>query len=263
MSQLYKEVEGLFDRFRYRYSDGLPAAYVGETIFEPETTTFTEPHDGASVPVSYVVRDGVAHSVPIKMSGPGVFMARYLSVQFYQRVWGGDGHDGGFGNREYWYQIPVKKFVPSDFAENTTTTINSTRKFSLANDLTSNQWSSDRYLVGVNYFWNLIDGDSGRRYGEDWIPDMALLPQGYQNEVNGNLLEFPVPWLFERAGVLDFQFQLVTPILQLAPSNGTFPFQWDDREEGDTVRNQSVKVRVELHGTKFYTGRDLVLREAV
>ena len=118
-------------------------------------------------------------------------------------------------------------------------------------------------MVGVSYVWNLIDRDSGRRLADDWISQQALLPGGFQSQVDGNLFEFPTPWLFERAGTLDFQFRLTNPIMQLDTADPFNPFDWDDHENNGAERNMRVTVRVELHGTKFYSSRDKLLREAV
>mgnify|MGYP003327804289 CR=1 FL=1 len=42
------------------------------------------------------------------------------------------------------------------------------------------------------------------------ISDQALLRQGNTSPVDGNLLKFDSPWLFERAGIVDFKFFLST-----------------------------------------------------
>ena len=120
---------------------------------------------------------------------------------------------------------------------------------------------SENRTVGATYFWNLVDRDSDRRLSDTMLPHTVLLPGGFENTLDGNLFEFEAPWLFERAGILDFQFRLINPILQMDSAVAGGPAIWDDRENG--VRRASVKVRAELHGVKFLTGRDLVLRDAV
>jgi hypothetical protein len=266
VAQLTKEVAGLKDRLRYKYNEGVPASYVGETVFSPESASFdldvyNEGDNPANVqPVNYVVRDGQTQSVPIVLQGPGVFMARFIKVKFFQRY-----NDPDLGPMRL--PIPIGKTF-FDLNQNIAGAQLSTRlqtiKWHLFYDVAGfNELLRDR-LVGINYFWNIIDRDSERQLSGDFIADTALLHQGYQNQVNGDLMEFDVPWLFERAGIVDFQFRLINPILQLAATSASFPFSGkDDRENNGTVRDQRVIVRVELHGTKHYSERDQVLREAV
>lgn len=264
--QLVVQVAGLKDRLKYKYGEGVPVGYVGESVFSPEDDIITV--DSARVgqagaePCNYVVRDGVLHTVPVIFDGPGVFVARYLVVTFYQRIWLRDDTGNPTAQipreQEAFYEVPQTKTTLQ------AQTALQTGKISLADQVRLERLAADREAIGTNFFWNLIDRDSDRRLSTDLIPSHALLPGSYQNEMDGDLFEFPVPWLFERAGSVDFQFQLINPILQLDPSSANFPFIGiDDRENSDTVRNQAVTVRVELHGTKFYSERDQLLREAV
>jgi len=264
--QLAVQVQGLKDRLAYKYGKGVPASYVGESVFSPDDAVITV--DSARVgrvgaePCNIVVPDGLLHTVPVIFEGPGVFVARYLVVTFYQRILLRDA-GGGFTaqiprHQEAFYEIPQTKTTLQG------KTALQTGKISLADQVTLNRMGADRIAIGTNFFWNLVDRDSDRRLSNDLISSHILLPGSYQNEMDGDLFEFAVPWLFERAGSVDFQFQLINPILQLDPTSANFPFNGiDDREENNTVRNQSVTVRVELHGTKFYSERDLLLREAV
>lgn len=265
LAQLARQVAGLRARLRYRYDKGVPASYIGETVFSPETQEVDLDVLGTgdslnAEPVNYVVRDGVDHSVPIIMQGPGVFMARFIHVTFYQRYYDPDLGDA------VWFPLPVgKSFFNVDASSTTDPTTFQTLKWHLFYNLGGYNEILTNRLLGINFFWNLIDSDSERRYGDGWLPDVALLPQSYQNGADGDLKEFQgPPWLFERAGIVDFRFRLVNPILQLDPTATVFPFNGkDDREVGGTERDQRVKVRVELHGTKFYSERDRLLREAV
>jgi hypothetical protein len=318
LSQLSRDVAGLKDRLRYpAYNEGVPSCYVGERIFLPEQAKLdveidrinsfavNGPLDGTTLPMQYVVRDSMIHDVPVTIPGPGVFVARYMHVEFYQRLKGTQtiDNDGGAGfvedgaleidgndytGKELWVQVPWGKTSVQGEANAGITQNGTTGKIHCMsyNNWTLG-WAGDRNATGINLFWNLIDRDSERRFGDDLLPDKALLPQGYQNEVDGDLFEFDVPWLFERAGRLDFQFRLINPIMQLAPEAlpydplnngppGTQPgtvaiegngdggiVSWDDREDSGASRNQAVKVRVELHGTKHYSERDTLLRESV
>lgn len=227
IAQLKRAVAGLEDRLRYRYGDdsGYPHAYKAEVLFEPRLDTEVDVGDvGAPVLANFVVPDAQTLSLPIVVEGPGVFMARYFTVTFYQFV---------NGSTEQRFALPVGKL-----RSGTGLGIRS-RKWSFP------QADAQGDDAGVCYFWNLIDRDSDRRLSDEPVSHMALLPGSIDAGVDGNLFEFPVPWLFERAGMLEFEFRLTTPILQ--PSGN----------------NQPVLVRAEMHGTKFITERDAILREAV
>ena len=269
--QLSVQVAGLKDRLKYKYGKGVPVSYVGESVFAPESDIITV--DSARVgqvgaePCNYVVRDGVLHTVPVIFDGLGVFVARYLLVTFYQRILLRDSTGAATAQiprqQEAFYEVPQTKYTLRRILPVPTLPFQ-TGKISLADQVPLERLAADRIAIGTNFFWNLVDRDSDRRLSNDLIPSHILLPGSYQNEMDGDLFEFAVPWLFERAGSIDFQFQLINPILQLDPTSANFPFNGiDDREDNDTVRNQAVTVRVELHGTKFYSERDLLLREAV
>lgn len=278
---LNKNVQGLVARIgqKYGYGAGTPHAYIGERVFTPDSSSFTldllNRGDNAATqqPVNYVVRDGVEHTVPVHMAGPGVFLARKLTVTFYQRWW------SAANNREYWFPVPLGRSF-----DNVSTTERSTKtqtiKWSVMHSQTFQTWPNTRRntdyagipaheadVCGVNLFWNLIDQSAQRRYADGPISDVALLPPGYHGQNDGGMHAFRVPWLFEREGRVDFQFRLINPILQLDPTATIYPFKkyddtaLDDRENSQTERNQSVRVRVELHGTKFFSERDLALQE--
>lgn len=266
-ANLKVDVAGLLARLRYPpYRDGVPASYVGEKTFTPESSSFTldlfgRGDDAATQqPVNYVVRDGQRFTVPIIMDGPGVFMAKFMKVVFYQRWW------SPTYLREIWLPIPQTKSF--DNLDSTDSTYLQTVKWSiLANNTFTDLVKQNNF--GMNYFWNISDADSGRKFGNELISNTVLLPRSYRNQLDGGLMEFDTPWLFERQGRMDFEFQLINPILQLDPSATIFPFveavggaDIDDLENGGTERRQDVLVRVELHGTKFYNERDLLLREA-
>lgn len=266
LAQLEKQIAGLRARLRYRYDKGVPASYVGEKVFRPETEEIdldvlgTGDTAGNGEPINYVVRDGTEFSVPVVLQGPGVFMARFISVSFYQRYF-----DPDLGEAVR-FPIPIgKSFFNVDADSTSDPTTFQTLKWHLFYNLGGYNELLTNRLLGINFFWNIQDPDSGRMYGDGWLPDVALLPQSYQNGADGDLKEFQGPaWLFERAGLVDFRFRLVNPILQLDPTATIFPFNGkDDRENDGTARDQRVTVRVELHGTKFYSDRDRLLREAV
>jgi len=262
LAQLQRDIGGLRDRMKYVYGEGVPASYIGTKEFFPEAQTFNLDvlSEGQVVPtnvqpVQYVIRDGVDHSVPIQLFGPGVFVARYVSMTIEQRY-----NDPTLGQMRL--PVPIgKTFFYLDPSTTSPSVGKQTIKWHLFYNLGWGTMLSDR-LMGTNLFWNLSDADSDRPLSDDWMPHTTLLPQHYQNLVDGDLSEFEVPWTFERAGVVDFKFRLINPILQLAAAATAFPFEGrNDLVNG--VRNMSAVVRVALHGRKVYSNRDLLLREAV
>ena len=126
LAELKRETQGLLDRLRYPYAEGVPCSYVGEKVFTPETQTFQTKAGRVGFPpftslpddlidVNYVVKDALTHDVPVVFPGPGVFVARYLHVEFYQRIFaretapttGGLVISGNeYTNKEQWAQIP-------------------------------------------------------------------------------------------------------------------------------------------------------------
>lgn len=259
IAELMKNVAGLEERLQWRYGEGVPASYIAAREWTPEASTFNlnilqtgNPAD--EQPVQYVLRDGQEYSLPIQLFGPGVFMLRYVHLSLWQRY-----HDPSYG----WMRIPIplgKSFFqlsptgPSPGLQ--------TLKWHIVSNLSGFGALCNDRVVGTNLFWNMEDANSGRRICDEWMPHTTLLPQHYQNLVDGDLSEFEVPWLFERESTVNFRFRLINPILQLAAGATVTPFQGrDDLVNG--VRRMSVVARAEVHGVKFYSERDLLLREAV
>lgn len=261
--RLEKDVLGLGARLKYKYDHGVPAAYVGERIFTPSTDIIDvdiEQNGAAAEPCNMVVPSGEEFSIPIILQGPGVFRARYMSVTLYQRYF---FNNGANTTNVQWIPIPVgKPFFNTDPTSGVGTQIQSVKRSIMYNILggflADNQ--GDR-LYGANFFWNFVDEDSQRRLADDWLPDQCLRPQGYQLQQDGGVYQFRTDWLFERANTVSLRLRMINDIMQLDPTSATFPFLGlNDLENGQ--RNQSVKVRVELHGEKFYNSRDELLREA-
>jgi hypothetical protein len=296
--QVYQEVEGLNLRLGTNYEGGVPCAYIGEKLFRPEEQSFDiipsyvgDVGFAGTQPVNYVVRSGQQYSIPVVVDGPGVFAARYLKVSVSQRFYfppfnpaAIPGLPGNGMGGPIWFPLPPMDFyqtgVPDIGAPAGPFTNNiSTQKYSLLANTTFpmlngvtegniNQKANSSRVLGVNFFWNIVDQDSQRRYSDALIPDSLLLRQGSTSPVDGNLLRFSTPWLFERAGVIDFNFFPITDVLQLDPT-ATIPAMQqttapnaaiDDLEGGK--RDQSVLVKVELHGTKYYDKWDYIRREA-
>lgn len=256
-----KDIKSLQDRLAYRYDKGVPAACVGERVFEPsdEIITLDLQYDGTTRPVNIVVPSGQGFTIPVVMAGPGVFVARSLTVTLYQRL-----VIDGTSPRVVWVTLPYgRTFFDVGTAG---VALQATQKWSImANasfDNLANSWNND-HEWGTNFFWNLTDADSQRRLSDDLLPDQVLCPQGWQHQADGNIYRLGSPWLFERAGIANFEIQFINDVLQLDPSAGINAINGNDDLENDgSVRNQSLRVRVELHGTRFYNERDQLLREA-
>jgi len=282
LRQVYQEAEGLLLRLGTKYKGGVPACYIGEKLFTPEEASFSADPWGSNAifpanaqPLNYVVRSGMVHSIPIVINGPGVFVARYLKVSISQR-YNFPSNDpnvpGSPNGGVIWFPLPPKDFMnvgagplaldglgwPVDMIRWMTV------KWSIFSEVTLpallgsiggalgfsfNDVRGSSLALGVNFFWNIIDQDSQRRYADDWVSDNALLRQGSASPVDGNILKFNAPWLFERAGTVDFQFLPITDILQLDPTATIFPIittaglPVDDREDNGTKRDHSISSR--------------------
>lgn len=274
---LNNQVRGVLARAgeSYGFDDGEPHAFIGERVFEPESASFTldllNRGDNAATqqPVNYVVRDGVELFVPVHLDRPGVFRADALLVTIEQRWWSPDQ------NKEFWFPVPIGRSFNNVLSTEGGTRVQ-TVKWSVMHSQTFQTWPNvarntdlvgapahEADVCGVNLFWNLVDQESQRRFADAPVSDVVLGGQGYQGQADGGMMAFDAPWLFPRGGQLDFQFRLINPILQLDPSATIYPFKkWDgtaidDRENGDTERRQSVRVRVEVHGRKFFNHSDL------
>ena len=265
IERLNKEIEGLSLRLsRGAPNDAEPAAVVGKKIFSPEAHTFSFDYlqDGvSSVKSQYVLRDAVTYEIPVVFPPPGVFVARAMTVKLTQRVF---HPDVGV------MQIPMSPnfFTGQEkyFAINPTPE-GQTKKY---------QWPSGNYQTGkhLSFFWNLIDTKSGARFSDELMPDMLLLPQlegdpaaslqsGLPFAASQGFLQFPVPWLFERDAQLTFQFRPITPVLQPTADSGFSPYSFDDLEQNGQVRDSSVTVSLEIHGTRYLSLQDATRQGAL
>jgi hypothetical protein len=260
---LRKQVEGIELRLDRRLTKGEPAAAVGERVFLPQPTSFAFDYlqDGiSSVDAQYVVQDGITYEIPIVFPPPGVFRARYFKVNIYQRVFTQAGP----------FQLPVAygnyftdPLTPARFGVQTRKYLfpdNAAGFFSLWQQYTSRRMS---------FLWNIVDTKSGVQFADEMLPDLMLLPQSategpvsVNTGATGNIgatggrFEFTTPWLFERDAQLTFLFRPITPAIQPTATSGYFPFNYDDREQNNTVRNMAITVRAEVHGTRYVDAQD-------
>jgi hypothetical protein len=247
--RLQNEVKGVEARAKRAMPDNSePAAVVAKRTFEPSGPVFNFDYkqDGVSgVQSQVILQDGVTYEIPVTFPPPGLFVARFVKVALYQRI---------FNPTNGPMQLPVvygNYFVGNKdqtlkycFPDNTT----------IATRRTSRQ---------ISFLWNLIDTKSGVRLSDELLPDLALLPQDAAAEGStGNYLELASPWLFERDAQLTFLFRPITPAIQPTATSGYFPYSFDDREQNNTSRNMAITVQLELHGTRFLTVQDAFRRGA-
>jgi hypothetical protein len=132
----------------------------------------------------------------------------------------------------------------------------------------------------INFLWNMVDTKSQRRLADAYISQMVFTPpsapvtqeagsfqfgvttkiQAHERVPDGDLFRFCTPWVFERDGQVNFIFRPITPVLQFDSSiAGTDPvvgLPYDDRING--IRDQRVRVQVEIHGYRFETDQDAI-----
>jgi len=256
VSRLREQIEGIELRLDRRLTKGEPAATVGERVFLPQPTSFTFDYlqDGVSaVDAQYVVQDGITYEIPIVFPPPGVFRARYFKVNIYQRVFTPSGP----------FQMPVAYGDYFSSFGGFTPEVQ-TRKYLFPDNGGAFGLQKQYVSRRMSFLWNIIDTKSGMQFADEMLPDLMLLPQsptqgpvGYSNiGATGGRFEFTTPWLFERDAQLTFLFRPITPALQPTATSGYFPFNYDDREQNNTVRNMAITVRAEIHGTRYVDAQD-------
>lgn len=248
--QLQAEIQGLEDRISVGMRSGVPAAFAAQRIFLPEQSTvlvdIAQQNAPAvpPVPMNYIVRDGVTYDIPVVIPGPGVFVAKYLTLAVYLRYF--DENRSRYvernvsGNQSYFSEL-----LPTPLSVLFTTKF-SNQSGAFFNPLASNRTSGS--YPALNYFWNLLDSKSGVRLGDELMSQNVLLQRSRPYDVgiggpqygDGGYFEFDVPFVFERDGQANFLFRPITPFLQTS----------------DTANPQSVIVQVELHGFRYETDQD-------
>lgn len=279
--QAQGEASSLEARLKMGLGFGTPGAWQGERLFTPERNSFLLNENGRSgypsSPVNYVVRDGQAYDVLIRIPGPGVFEAHGVHVAIYKRI-----YRPGLPEPMWVNAIPLMTTWERNLVGANIKTI-CTRKVGLwpwywinpsppfPSTITPNFYNE------ANYVWNLFDPRSARKLSDDWLNQLLLLPRleevrGFNNpEVpnvttsfvwrgDGGLFTFPCPWLFQRDSEVLFQWRPITPILQydssvdLTALPAPDTWAWDDRQNG--VRDQTIKVVATLWGMRLETDQD-------
>jgi len=284
---LEADIAGLQARLKHPIHKGRPAAYVGFRDFIPERSVVqidTSQNGQETNPCNYVVRDGQDYDIPVIMPGPGVFVAEELTVAIFQQQYAPTRADTTTGYSDF--VAMQAEMRPNAFVMPSARTPYFSTKFSIYPQQTNLAYlgvPSARVFDmppesqrTINYFWNLIDTKSQRRLADAYISQMALTPPSmpetqrtddfdptavvFSRLPDGDLFRFCTPWVFERDGQLNFSFRPITPVFQFDSSiAGTDPvvgLPYDDRING--VRDQRVRVQVEIHGYRFETDQDAI-----
>lgn len=275
--RLQNEVKGVEARAKRAMPDNSePAAVVAKRVFEPSGPVFDFDYqqDGvSSVQAQVVLQDGVTYEIPVTFPPPGLFVARFIKVAMYQRLfhptYGPMQLPILYGN---YFIESSQNFLYQPFGAN------QTRKYLFPDNTfrVVGAEPEENYYRRVSsrrlsFLWNLIDTKSGVRLSDELLPDLTLLPQDYGSpgifsqefySSTGNYMELAAPWLFERDAQLTFLFRPITPAIQPTATSGYFPYPFDDREQNGTSRNMAITVQLEIHGTRFLTVQDAFRRGA-
>lgn len=254
---LAQEMAALQLQITRRMESGVPDCLAARKQFTPQSNTFAFDYrqDGVSSVVSqYVLKDGVTYEVPVFNNTPGVFVARSMSVNVFQRLYQSTG--------------PMqKRFAHGDWYLNSHTDLQ-TRKFAFPDDTTSYALVT-LPMRRLSFMWNVVDARSGQRYSDELVPDLVLTPpaapilaDGSDAPFGGRMFEFDTPWLFDSEGQINFLFRPLTPVIQPAATDAYTPYDTEDREQSNTVRDQTVSVQVELHGTRYFTDKAIAALRA-
>lgn len=274
---LEADIASLYARLQSPIHKGRPASYAAYRDFTPEQSIVqvdTEQTGEGTNPCNYVVRDGQDYSIPLIMPGPGVFVAHELNVAIFQR------HVSAA------QQEMFAEMRPNAFPFSGSVMFNGnlnvvqpyfTTKFSIYPQQTviPQQFpvppESSRT---INYFWNMIDTKGQRLLADAYISQMAMTPRSlpvgqnaafeengvvaYNRTPDGDFFKFPTPWVFERDGQVNFTFRPITPVFQFdsSISGVDVGMPYDDRVNG--VRDQRVRVQIEIHGYRYETDQDLI-----
>jgi hypothetical protein len=204
----------------------VPSAIKGERIFLPDTGQ-TRTVDATSV--NDIVRSGQVQDIEIPYNAPGIFVARALTVNIACSQVVTDN-----SQTQYTLWHPV---APTGDGETTVNVSPYTTGTTLP-------------LLGgpcipFSFLWGLSDPRSGKRFSSDLMSCVALLPP-LANDMPGNVFKFDAPWVLERDSQLNFAFLPLNDLVQTATAG----------------RNQQVRVRVEVHGTRYFTEQDALRKGA-
>lgn len=288
VAQLQNAINGLKGRVtsvkNNRYTEyqemfGTPASYKRDFTIKPELQilqfhpgfydanprNFPNPYPitnpQTNQPLNYIVRSGQIYDIDVQFPGEGVFVAEYLRVQIYQRHF-----NPNVGVVQIKMNIPEGRPYLNDGAAAASLPVTAENQRFCVNvpDVAANPARPGRKL---EWFWNITERRSGRKYADDFLSCRFLLNQTprFQTSVkDGDLFRLgKPPWVFERDSQIQFHFLPIMDVFQLDPSSAILPYGYNDRENGNSVRDCSVTVRVEFHGAKFLTVQDALKYGAV
>jgi len=277
ISQLKQDLSGLRERVKsvqnntyseYQEMTGIPASYKRDYVFAPDPQIVSVPAylqsnnsfytvAAGNVNSNYVVRSGQSYMIDLQIPGDGVFVAKYLSVSIYQRLF--DPVNGP-------QRISMFNKLINQRSSNRLVQEALKWCISFRDDAQFPESGTVEVQRTLEYFWNIIDQSSGRKFSDALLSCNFLLPIGFPNPMSdvfrpgpikdSDIFDLGKPWIFERDSQVQFEFRPITDVFQLDPGSGLLPHTFNDREVIDTVRNESVTVRVELHGAKFLTKQD-------
>jgi hypothetical protein len=289
------DVAGLKARLRNPIHKGRPAAYVGFRDFIPDRSVVqvdTAQTGEGTNPCNYVVRDGQEYDIPIIMPGPGVFVAEEITVAIFQQQHApiaASIQDGALTDVNLAVMQAEMRANAFPFPSSAETPYFTT-KFSIYPQQVNGAYLGAAFDIDkfsmppqsqrtINFLWNMVDTKSQRRLADAYISQMVFTPpsapvtqeassgfpvttknQAHESVPDGDLFRFCTPWVFERDGQVNFIFRPITPVLQfdssIAGNDPVVGLPYDDRING--VRDQRVRVQVEIHGYRFETDQDLI-----
>lgn len=176
----------------------------------------------AAVSVNDVIKSGQTYDIEVPHNASGIFVARGITVSIACR-------------RVLNGAVLWQPCVPqnADLEVNVTTV-------------------GPDAVIPLSYMWGLSDPRSGKRFSSDLMSCFSLLyptkvDAGFRESyMPGSMLKFDAPWVMERDSQFQFAFRPITNINQTA---------------GQDLDHQ-VRVRVEVHGTRYFTDQDMLRKGA-
>jgi hypothetical protein len=207
----------------------IPAAVKGESLFVPGSQTRTV----SAVTVRDVLKSGQTYTVEIPYNAPGIFVARSMVVNTTFKL---PVTDAGAGQL-YSLWRNMAPGAPSGLVVN-------------LSDYYGTALSTGGIMTAApfSYVWTLEDPRSGKQIADDFMSMYAILPPppDVTDFVPGSRLLFDAPLVLERDSQLNFLIRPTTDVVQSAVTAGDL----------------TVKIRVELHGTRYFTEQDALRKGA-
>lgn len=211
----------------------VPGAIKGEKLFTPSVAARTV----NAVSVRDICLSGQTYDVEVPYNAAGVFIARSMvvNVSFRQVV-----SDNSQTPYVLWHNTRMANAANAAGWGLTT-------NLALFGTGTTSPESGN--AAPISYMWNLEDPRSGKRVCDDLVSGMALLPpfETASGFTPGSRLMFDAPWLLERDSQLRFMFR---PLMDIV-------------ESASISESRTLRLRVEIHGTRFFTDQDAMRKGAL